>query len=879
MPKPRNVETNELLDPGPIRLAEHQRRIINEALSKDDKGLLKYSTVLYSAPKKSGKSALASAITLYRAMHMPYEFCYCLANDGTSSKDRIYGPIKQCIMLHNRLGGILKGIRPNLVDVELPNFATIRAIPVDPAGEAGSQPAQTTWCYDEETEILTRDGWKYWNELSLDDYFGTLNPETEEFEWQKADALNISDYEGDMIEYDHRLFNFKVTPNHRMYGKLQKNKQSDISEWDSKTAEDIIDGDYLHFYPRLTSEGEFQGEFPDFVQDGKITMPGTKRKPDLELDLEYFVELLALFLAEGCINYKKGKPDCVMIGVSKEMYPDNYARIVWVLAEMGLRPTIWKNNDCVIFYDIRLTKYFAQFGKAPDKFIPEWVKNLPKKYLDIFVSTYLQSDGWVVGKTFKFGTISKKMDDDLCEIGLKLGYRVTSYGYPDERSQYLQRKISFISKSSDTLPLRVDKFNHVPYKGKVFCPSTKNGIVCVRRNGILLYGYNSEVWGFMQDNKRLLFSEMTIPPTLWGYSQRWIESYAGYIGQSELLWELYQMGTEEEHGAYRHPDFPDLPVWVNPSANMFTYWDTEPRMIWQTEDYYNAERKMLIPSEFRRLHQNQWVETTDSFISHETWIRCADNELPALDGRTPAIVAIDAAVMQDCSALVLVTRHPDYPATDVAVRKVAIFTPKGGGGKIDLQKTVAKTLIEWGMKYNIVSVVYDERHMEKMAQDFRRGNVTLTQEDIAHMTPEEIDAYIKEVREASQRWFKKFGQNAPRNVADKRLHDMIMQRQLAYNPDEDFMSDRKDGQESLTRHIVQAGLEGKGDKMRIVKVSNEAKIDATIALSMAVDVCMKLNLDNNELDTKEMAQQLARGDITWEEFQRRMTRRGVIRSD
>src|SRR4030042_6484036 len=72
IPEPRDIVTGEVLPPGTIRLASHQKRIIDEALSRRPDGRFKYVTVVYSAPKKSGKSAIASGIALYTAKTTPF---------------------------------------------------------------------------------------------------------------------------------------------------------------------------------------------------------------------------------------------------------------------------------------------------------------------------------------------------------------------------------------------------------------------------------------------------------------------------------------------------------------------------------------------------------------------------------------------------------------------------------------------------------------------------------------------------------------------------------------------------------------------------------------------------------------------------------------
>jgi hypothetical protein len=49
----------------PIELYEAQERFLREALTLGPDGRVKYPELVYSAPKKSGKTALAAMIVLY----------------------------------------------------------------------------------------------------------------------------------------------------------------------------------------------------------------------------------------------------------------------------------------------------------------------------------------------------------------------------------------------------------------------------------------------------------------------------------------------------------------------------------------------------------------------------------------------------------------------------------------------------------------------------------------------------------------------------------------------------------------------------------------------------------------------------------------------
>src|SRR5918911_1457756 len=58
------------------------------------------------------------------------------------------------------------------------------------------------FCYDDATEVLTRDGWKAWPDVDGTETFATLNPVTDELEYQEADERFIGDYDGPMYRVE-----------------------------------------------------------------------------------------------------------------------------------------------------------------------------------------------------------------------------------------------------------------------------------------------------------------------------------------------------------------------------------------------------------------------------------------------------------------------------------------------------------------------------------------------------------------------------------------------------------------------------------------------------------------------------------------------------
>jgi len=123
-------------DGQPLRLEEHQRRILTEAFKfgKDDR--LKYRTIIYSAPKKSGKTAINSLVVDWWSFCVqPPDEIIIASNDLDQAVSRVYDAARGFIERNPALRAEAH-ITRNLITLD--NGTTIKAIPSDYAGEAGA---------------------------------------------------------------------------------------------------------------------------------------------------------------------------------------------------------------------------------------------------------------------------------------------------------------------------------------------------------------------------------------------------------------------------------------------------------------------------------------------------------------------------------------------------------------------------------------------------------------------------------------------------------------------------------------------------------------------------------------------------------------------
>jgi len=295
-----------------------------------------------------------------------------------------------------------------------------------------------------------------------------------------------------------------------------------------------------------------------------------------------------------------------------------------------------------------------------------------------------------------------------------------------------------------------------------------------------------ELWGYVSERSRRLYEELTPVPTRKN-SIRLVTTYAGFQGESELLEDLYRRGLAGEQ------IFDDLPVFIN--GDLFTYWDNEPRMPRQTEEYYESQLKQLRPNTFLRLHKNQWVSGESSFFDMDKFDRCVDpsHKPPLPSNDVVLFVGIDASIKKDRSAIVSVYWHPEFE--NMLCLGPKRFWQPSSEDPLDLEKTLEKYLLEVSKHYPIGAIYYDPFQ-------FHRSAMTLEKEGLI---------------------LNEFPQTVPNLTAmGQNLYDLIEFGNLKMYPDGEL---RKEA-------IMAVGKEG-GRGIRIVKEKAIHKIDQIIALAMA----------------------------------------------
>lgn len=152
-------------------------------------------------------------------------------------------------------------------------------------------------CVDTETEIMTRRGWLWWDEVHVGDETLGVNPETGLSEWQIIEEVFQTPYKGVMVEMRTRVHDSLTTENHRWLLR----KKDGAFEW--KTTETLN-------------------------TRSRIPLSADHVNTNVAVYSDDFVELAAWYYTEGSAEHRLRSMDWGgSITQSKQVNPDNVIRI------------------------------------------------------------------------------------------------------------------------------------------------------------------------------------------------------------------------------------------------------------------------------------------------------------------------------------------------------------------------------------------------------------------------------------------------------------------------------------------------------------------------------------------------------------------------
>lgn len=357
-------------------------------------------------------------------------------------------------------------------------------------------------CHDDQTEVLTRQGWKLFKDVLDTDLLASVNPANNQIIFEKPSVLISYPYAGEMIVGKHTSLDFKVTPNHKMLVRPWNERRRTLD--DTYT---LVDADKLGCYSGLMTTFNYQGVEAELDDSARIVFPEERLSngnvlPELQINLHDWVQLVGIYLAEGtlCTDSKYYHYRIQLAAVK-----DREVRYIRdLLTRLGIVAANHK-KDRFVFHNKRIWLKLAEYGlhgvKAADKFIPDFIFDLPSSYIKEFLLGFGMGDGHCdTAGRWQYFTSSPRLAEQL-QIACLLAGQSNKIAIRPPRPAHFGRhyvpvenvKPSYIV-SPRSKPLSITRKQAIStefYEGTVYCATMPTyHTLITRRNGNILVSGN-----------------------------------------------------------------------------------------------------------------------------------------------------------------------------------------------------------------------------------------------------------------------------------------------------------------------------------------------------------------------------------------------------
>ena len=374
-------------------------------------------------------------------------------------------------------------------------------------------------CFDNETEILTDEGWKLFKDLNRNEKVATLASDGR-IEYQRPTAYIDQPYTGRMIGGKGQGIDFLVTPRHNLFLDGKK----------------VLARDAFGSRSQILRQGIWEGTnrstftIPSLDISWRCGHEGrtlrAKSWASIDVPMDDWLAFLGCFIAEGTLSSRNGvRKNIVRIQQNKSCphfaeYEAAVNRMPFGVVE---RTTAWteEGNECVCWaiHSTQLAEYLATNvgSSSHDKRIPRELFELSPAQLSVLWDYAMWGDGHA-GRLYS--TASKQLADDMQVVGLKIGMAGGVTHGPNTRST-IGIWTTYFKVGNRRLFIQQADWFETEHLGRVYCVTVPNHVIYVRRNGMPMWASQCEDDiniaddGFMLMVKEYIFEEgSTTGPTL-----------------------------------------------------------------------------------------------------------------------------------------------------------------------------------------------------------------------------------------------------------------------------------------------------------------------------------------------------------------------------
>lgn len=307
-------------------------------------------------------------------------------------------------------------------------------------------------CYDDQTEILTDSGWKFFKELQPQDLVYQVHDDgTGDF--VLPSRIVRQKYSGDMIKFKdfHGKLDLLVTPNHRMV--YEKNGSLKVQEAENYSG--------------------YHGKY--FLRSAPLKFEGSS--------LSAMEALKIAFQADG--SFQIGTNKKIRFSFSKVRKME---RLEKILSKAGVDFQVYDLKDGQKEYSVSLHSDLFQKDL-------EWLGNIAEKGAKWCREFIEEVSYWDATRRhenrFKVDTTTKSVAQKIQQIALFAGYGCLMSHSEDQREEHFSDVYTLHILKNNKIGGQSVQAETVQYNGEVHCVTVPTGRIMVRRNRCTLVSGNS----------------------------------------------------------------------------------------------------------------------------------------------------------------------------------------------------------------------------------------------------------------------------------------------------------------------------------------------------------------------------------------------------
>ena len=364
-------------------------------------------------------------------------------------------------------------------------------------------------CCSIDHEVLTEQGWKFYDKLTMDDKIATLKDGKLVYE-KPIKLLYYPDFKGKMYHIQSQMFDLKVTTNHRMWVSKVHGRKKVWGSYELIQADQIIGKHVKYQKDAIWDALDYQFVLPQvkcrngIVYEEKI------------VNMDAWLQFFGIWIAEGWTSTSKDKrwPDSQSyLTVICQCKPRVQKVIVKAVSDLGYN--YWQGDDKFTIANKQLYEYMKEFSVgAPNKKLPDWAWKLSTRQARLLLYHMQLGDGSFSKSSSRYYTSSIKLADDVMKLALHCGWSANKWLHckAGNETEINGRKVV---SNYDMWRLGLVKAKNKPeanhshcktqngqtetiiedYNEPVFCLQVPSEVFYVRRNGKAVWTGNSRSRG------------------------------------------------------------------------------------------------------------------------------------------------------------------------------------------------------------------------------------------------------------------------------------------------------------------------------------------------------------------------------------------------